>query len=380
MASLVEQNGYYYAQFYESSRSPRRKKVPLKTKRKRPARRLLGRMEDRYATGEYDPWTDGRQHELFGWEPEPSRNLSTLGAAREAFLEDRSHLRPETIRTYEEVLRLFVGFHGKSASVRSLKASDIEAWISSTDELADATKRKYVKHVGYLVRYLIEEGWMEEDITKEVDLPKAVEQPPRALTQKHQRKLIQAIQAHHQSGARDGRCNTYPELLLLVRLNPLMGLRANELIHLRWKDRASESGMTVDLEAKTAHITNTAEFTTKPGRGRTLPLPDRAVRLLEQASEHRLEGCPYVYHTGGEKLKYSALSHAFCRFRKAASLPDWVQIHSTRHAYATRLARAGTPINVISRFMGHSSTAVTEQYMHASPKQGHRHVNDAFGS
>jgi hypothetical protein len=66
MAFLVEQNGYYYAQFYESSRSPRRKKVSLETTKKRPARPLLGRMEEGYATGDYDPWTDGRQHELFG--------------------------------------------------------------------------------------------------------------------------------------------------------------------------------------------------------------------------------------------------------------------------------------------------------------------------
>ena len=106
MASLVEQNGYYYAQFYESNRSRQRKNVSLKIKKKRATRRLLGRIENRYATGEYDPWTDGRQHEFVGWEPAPGCHLSTLGAAQEAFLEDRSCLRPEAIGDYEEVRRL----------------------------------------------------------------------------------------------------------------------------------------------------------------------------------------------------------------------------------------------------------------------------------
>jgi hypothetical protein len=66
MASRVEQNGDFYAQFYESRRFPRRKKVSLETRKKRPARPLLGRMEEGYATGDYGPWTDGRQQELFG--------------------------------------------------------------------------------------------------------------------------------------------------------------------------------------------------------------------------------------------------------------------------------------------------------------------------
>lgn len=379
MASLVRQRGYFYAQFYDSSRRPQRKKIPLKTKEKRAARRLLGRMEDKCALGEYDPWTDGREHELFGWEPRPERDLSTLGKAKSAFLGDHSHLRPETLRTYEEVLRLFVGFLGKGFATERLRPRQLERWLASTDSLADATKRKYIKHVGYLIRYLVERGWLEEDISKQVDLPKAVERPPRALTEGHQRKLVQAIQAHHQRHAGDGRYNTYPYLLLLVRLNPLMGLRASELTHLRWKDRAPEPGMTVDLEARTALVSNTNDFTTKAGRGRTIPLPQKATTLLERARDRCPEGCPYVYHTGGEKLKYSALAHAFCRFRKRVTLPDWVQLHSTRHAYATRLARAGTPINVIARFMGHSSTAVTEQYMHASPEQGHGYVDNAFG-
>lgn len=56
-------------------------------------------------------------------------------------------------------------------------------------------------------------------------------------------------------------------------------------------------------------------------------------------------GWPHVYHTGAEKLKCSVLPHAFCRFRKAADSPGWIQLHSRRHAYATRLARAETPIS-----------------------------------
>ncbi len=373
MASLVQQRGRYYAQFYDSGREPDRKRIPLKTSRKKTARRLLGRAEDQFALGEYDPWTDGREHELFGWTPEPEADLSTLGKARGAFLESSSHLRASTLRTYREVLRLFVRHMGADFPTRDLRAKHIQEWIDEKD-IADATKRKYVKHVGYLVRHLVEEGWMEEDITKQVDLPKRVETPPKSLTREQQRKLLQVIQAHHQRYVTDGRYNTYPYLLLLVRLNPMMGLRRGELIRLRW----DEGPVTVNLDARTAHVTSDENFATKQGRGRVLPLPHRAVEPLQEAKRRSPEGCPYVYHNAGERLKESALSHAFCRFKREADLPEHINLHSTRHAFGTRLAEGGTPIHEIKRLMGHSTTSVTEQYMHASPDQGHHYVDAAF--
>ena len=158
-----------------------------------------------------------------------------------------------------------------------------------------------------------------------------------------------------------------------------MGLRAKELIHLRWQDRSDRRHAAVDLESRTAQIVGgEGDFETKSGRRRVIPLPEEAVRLLRQARARRTEGCPFVYHHRGTKLKYSRLAHAFYRFRKQAGLSEWVNLHSTRHAYGTRLAEAGTPIKVIAKFMGHSTTRVTEQYMHVAPEQGHHYVEEAF--
>ncbi len=387
MASLVHQSGRYYAQFYDADRSPTRKRIPLKTSDPDTAQRLLSRAEDKYALGEYDPWRHGREHEIFGWEPGPEKDLSTLGKAKDAYLDSCSHLRPGTQRTYREVLRLFVEYHGRDQHVDRLRPSHITEWLDEgvpSDTLADATRRKYVKHLGYLFRYLVEKGAMDEDLSKQVSLPKQVERPPKAMRQEHQRKLLQEIQAHHQRHAGDGRYNEFHYLLLLIRLNPYMGLRAKELIHLRWQDRSDQRHAAVDLGSRTAQIVGgDGEFETKSGRRRVIPLPEEAVRLLKQARARRDKRCqdrecPFVYHHDGSKLKYSGLAHAFYRFRKRAGLPEWVNLHSTRHAYGTRLAEAGTPIKVISKFMGHSTTRVTEQYMHVAPEQGHHYVDEAF--
>jgi integrase len=199
------------------------------------------------------------------------------------------------------------------------------------------------------------------------------------MRQEHQRKLLQEIQAHHQRHAGDGRYNQFHYLLLLIRLNPYMGLRAKELIHLRWQDRSDQRHAAVDVGNRTAQIVGgDGDFETKSGRRRVIPLPEEAVSILRQARTRRPPQCPFVYHHDGSKLKYSGLAHAFYRFRKQTGLPEWVNLHSTRHAYGTRLAEAGTPIKVIAKFMGHSTTRVTEQYMHVAPEQGHHYVDEAF--
>lgn len=57
MATLLKQDNWYYSQFYDKHRSPQRKRIALKTKTKRAAQCLHQQLEDRYARGQYDPWT-----------------------------------------------------------------------------------------------------------------------------------------------------------------------------------------------------------------------------------------------------------------------------------------------------------------------------------
>lgn len=58
MASLIKQKNWYYPQFYSSNRSPEQKRVRLRIRTKTTAVKLLRKLEDQYALGEYNPWTD----------------------------------------------------------------------------------------------------------------------------------------------------------------------------------------------------------------------------------------------------------------------------------------------------------------------------------
>jgi len=55
---LVNRNGIYYAEFYDSSRTPKAKRFSLRTKRKKTAAAAYRRLESDYESGSFDPWED----------------------------------------------------------------------------------------------------------------------------------------------------------------------------------------------------------------------------------------------------------------------------------------------------------------------------------
>lgn len=80
MASLIKQREWYYIQFYNAQRKPKRKRVPLKTRTKRKAKKLFRKLEDAYAEGEFDPWVDEWREDQKG------DSVQTLSEALELYM------------------------------------------------------------------------------------------------------------------------------------------------------------------------------------------------------------------------------------------------------------------------------------------------------
>ncbi len=154
----------------------------------------------------------------------------------------------------------------------------------------------------------------------------------------------------------DERCRKdFTWLALLVEANVYLGLRRGELIHLQWDH--------IDFERNILLVKNTAEFTTKSSRERTIPLCGQAKAAFLQSSATGRRHSKYVFHVGGQKLNSGTLSKTFLKFRRMAGLPEQFNLHSTRHTFATWLAERGTPVTGIQSLMGHRSVTTTERYM-----------------
>lgn len=156
--------------------------------------------------------------------------------------------------------------------------------------------------------------------------------------------------------------------------------RRGEALGLTWAN--------VDFERRTIRLRQTLTWRdgaalvgpmkTKKSR-RDFDMTDEMVALLRgvrlgQKEARLAAGASWVesgfVFTGptGAPIPPHVFQTAFARTRTAAGLRPGITIHSLRHTGATWLILNGTPLKVVSEFLGHATTAMTaEVYAHVLP-------------
>jgi integrase/recombinase XerC len=356
MASLFKRKGWYYGQFCDNSRKPRLKQVALQTRSGREAERRLRELEERFERRQFDPWSTTTE--------ERPVDLTRLGSSIDAFLETRRNLSPHTYRRYQSVLSGLCVCLGAEADVTGVSHRDIQRFLAAT-KTRPVTKHSYVRAMRTYFRWLIGQGELHESPIDGLRLERAPQSFPRFLTPRDVDAICAAIK--ERSEASQVVEGTSLWLLPIVRTNVYLGLRAGELVNLRWEY--------VDLERRTLRVVNTDTFTTKAGKERTLPLCERVIEELRQIEKQ--SGWVFPNYSG-EQLHRAYLSRRFKYFARAAGLPEHVNFHTTRHTCASWLAQQGCGVDAIRRYMGHGSISVTQKYMHLSPEGLAEQIERAF--
>ena len=117
----------------------------------------------------------------------------------------------------------------------------------------------------------------------------------------------------------------------------------------------------IDLKAGIIYVKNSANFKTKTGKQRAVPMNKEAAALLSLRNERRTnekdEVFPDIRGEFASKL-----------FKKAAQLllgkNTRIHFHSLRHSFCSNLIQAGANIRIVQMLAGHSSITTTEKYLH----------------
>jgi len=161
-----------------------------------------------------------------------------------------------------------------------------------------------------------------------------------------------------------------------LRLIYLCGLRLSECLHLEVKD-IQRAGLRL-------HVRNG-----KGGKDRMVPLPEAALRDLEQwwrwhrhprylfpamgrswkatqqrgpVERDRLQR--EQMHTAGHPMSDSALQNAWRMALASSGVDRRAHIHTLRHSYATHLLEEGVSLRYVSAYLGHATLEQTLVYAH----------------
>lgn len=260
--------------------------------------------------------------------------VPTFGDAVSAFLADLSlkGRSPRTRMAYGYLLKRLPVDESLALLTPAYCRNLIDVEIRAGRELATAGLLKTA--LGSLSTFCIAQGWMLESPTKGISIGKGREKPHRYLSADEVKRVY-------------GACQT-DEMRLVIRLL-MLGLRAAELLSLRWQD--------VDGDVLTVAFA-------KGGKVRRVVLDQETVRLLAQqlkapalGREGANNGNPLSTSLGRTDDRILPLSYQALRLRlqtigKRARVPG-VRPHLFRHSMAVLSLKKGMEVTHLATLLGH---------------------------
>ena len=139
----------------------------------------------------------------------------------------------------------------------------------------------------------------------------------------------------------------------LIAAALMTGARFGELARLLVRDFDAANGSIFIAESKS-------------GKARHVPLTTGGRALFSLLAGGRSGSAPMLTRNG-EAWRPATYQRAFHAALEAAGLSD-ITLHELRHSYASTMVRAGAPLMVVARALGHADTRMVEKhYAHLAP-------------
>lgn len=234
--------------------------------------------------------------------------------------------------------------------VTEVKLEQLEHFAASISDLGIGPRSlaRILSGVRQFYRFLVLDGYMEDDPTELLESPKQPNHLPEVLSTAEVDLLEQAIDLSKWEGHRNR---------AIIEVLFSCGLRVSELINLKL------SNLYVD-----------EQFIRVMGKGskeRLVPISPRALEELNYWFSMRNEMSikpgeeDYVFlNRRGHHLTRAMILIMIKRYAAEAGIKKTISPHTLRHSFATSLLEGGADLRAIQAMLGHESIGTTEIYTH----------------
>ena len=253
--------------------------------------------------------------------------------------------RGKTLSNYPLLTRVFLRWLKKD--LREFDASDAMQflmYLTSERGVGQGGLENYVDALRNFFDFLIVMKMVDRNPFREIKRPKRVRKLPNPLTVEEIRRMLKTAK---ELGLRE---------YALMRFMYATGVRASELLELRWAD--------LDLRSRTALIRG------KGGRSRIVIFDEETALAI---SRYRALVKKALMASPQDRVflmkSYMTLSKMLKKIAKLAGIERNVTPHLIRHSFATHLLEAGADLRVIQELLGHATLRSTQIYTHVAPAQ-----------
>ncbi len=256
-----------------------------------------------------------------------------------------------TIEAYEHDIGYLLNFcETEGLKALDLELDDLRRFAASIHEhgVGASTQARILSGVRSFYRFLVLEGYIDNDPTELLESPQLGEHLPEVLSTEEVDILEASVDLSKPEGQRN---RTIIEVLFSC------GLRVSELVNLKLSD-----------------IYKNEQFIRVKGKGnkeRLVPISPQALKELDYWYFHRnlLKIKPgeedYVFlNRRGAHLTRTMILIMIKRQALEAGITKTISPHTLRHSFATALLKGGADLRVIQAMLGHESIGTTEIYTH----------------
>ena len=269
------------------------------------------------------------------------------------YLKLQRNASPNTLDAYQrdvEKLLSFLANEGKLPTEADL--SDLQTFAAGLHDIGIGPRSqcRILSGVRSFYRFLLMDGYIDQDPTELLESPQIGEHLPEFLTPREVDQLEDSIDLSLPEGHRNR---------AIIEVLFSCGLRVSELTALRLSCLYREE-----------------QFLCIMGKGskeRLVPISERALGELDDwfACRCQLNIQPgeedYVFlNRRGHHLTRTMILIMLKRQAELAGIEKTISPHTLRHSYATALLEGGADLRVIQALLGHESIGTTEIYTHLS--------------
>jgi len=255
-----------------------------------------------------------------------------------------------TVDAYQHDVELLLDYlHGERKAVADTTLDDLQNFAASLHDLVGARSQcRVLSGVRSFFRFLVLDGYMEQDPSELLESPVVPDHLPEYLTPQEVDLLEDSLP---DDKAESQRNRAIIEVLFSC------GLRVSELVSLQLSQ--------VHLDERYLRIMG------KGSKERLVPISDRAVAELQDwfYDRNQLKIKPgeegYVFlNRRGSHLTRTMILIMLKQAALNAGIKKTISPHTLRHSFATALLEGGADLRVIQLLLGHESIATTEIYTH----------------
>ena len=200
----------------------------------------------------------------------------------------------------------------------------------------------------------------------DIELPKNATKRDYRLSLDDTKRIIQGLREYSKTTLKDGTVFYKKEELKNIFAFSLNGRRISEILNLRFED--------ININTRTFIIKSE---NAKGKKQLDFYIDDYLLEAIK--SQAILRNVDLNSNSNKKVFKTSSINTPLVNFQKMLqdmNLPK-LRLHDIRHLLATTLVQNGTPIQHISRMLGHSSIAITEaRYATTNKEQANKAMND----